>query len=96
MLLNHLPPLNRHSYINSDNKDKAEALTELNIIDEAYAKLFILLASQSWQVETSPESLQTDKAAGPASFNNRVSNSISSPISDLFNYSLSKGYFSEA
>lgn len=52
------------------------------------------------EVETCLKSLKTGKAAGPDAINNRIlkelSSPLSSPLCDLFNYSLSTGHFPEA
>ena len=52
------------------------------------------------EVETCLKSLETGKAAGPNTLNNRILQELSSPLSspfcDLFNYSLSTGQFPEA
>ena len=52
------------------------------------------------EVETCLKSLKTGKAAGPDTLNNRIlkalSSRLSSPVCDLFNYSLSTGQFPEA
>ena len=52
------------------------------------------------EVETCLKSLKTGKAAGPDTINNRIlkelSIPLSSPLCDLFNYSLTTGQFPEA
>ena len=49
------------------------------------------------EVETCSKSLKTGNAAGPDTINNgslkEVSGPLSSPLCDLFNYSLTSGYF---
>ncbi|MCG7879037.1 MAG: endonuclease/exonuclease/phosphatase family protein [Candidatus Thiodiazotropha taylori] len=111
-----IPPLNCNGNIFSDNKEKAEAFNDFfslqNIIDETNAKLpqsdptndqtetLHSIQLTPSEIESCLKSLQTGKAAGPDTINNRLlkelSNPLSHPLCDLFNYSLSTGQFPES
>ncbi|MCG8113231.1 MAG: reverse transcriptase domain-containing protein, partial [Candidatus Thiodiazotropha taylori] len=104
-----IPPLKRGSTICSTECEKAEALnqyfaqqTELEesnafLPDATHVSPFILesIISSPEEVASVLRALQTGKAAGPDSINNKLlkelAQPLSFPLSELFNYSISMG-----
>ena len=83
---------------NTTNETNA-TLPEDNF-ENRYNETVVSIHLSPSEVETCLKSLKAGKAAGPDTLNNRIlkelSSPLSSPVCDLFKYSLSKGQFPEA
>lgn len=106
-----LPPLNKGGTTYSDDLSKANILneyfTEQALLDESHVTLPLTnnippsildtISVTPEEVKLTLQSLQTGKAAGPDTINNRILKALSQPLSDplsaLFNSSLVNGKF---
>ena len=84
-------------FSSQNNIDEGEATVLDDSVENRQGNTIDSIQLTPPEVETCLRSLKTGKAAGPDTINNRilkeVSGPLSSPLCDLFNYSLTSGHF---